>query len=228
MVKLVRRRGMIRRIKRRRGKSTIGKVVGTAARIASTAYTAYRIAKGVASIVNSEKKYYDVNQSVTANTTGSIATCSNIQSGVGANQRVGISVKLDSVLLRFLIKNAGTNPSTAVRIIVFMDTEQAGIPPVPGDILQVVGFLSPLKIQNSKRFVVLRDTTIDVNADYPYKHLSVYRNYHKTTIHMKWQGTTGLLSDMRNNHIYILFISNQDATDAPTVDFYSRIRYYDN
>ena len=201
--------------------------------IASKAYT---MAKAIAAVVNSEKKYFDVAPAAASvGTTGWLTCLSYVPQGDTNVTRNGQSIALKSVLFKPVIHWNATGDQS-LRLIIFRDNDnEETIAPTIGQLLETSNFLSPRNMDNPKRFTVLydkiftRDTT--VGYKYPkglYKQFFNKKDYRgNPTIaqHITWTGANG--TDTARGHLYFLAIGNQD-NNLPSVALYSRIRFYDN
>lgn len=209
------------------GWSKFASGAGKALSMASTALT---LAKGVAALVNVERKYVDYNVTAQAiSNAGVVLYLSGIVQGDTATSRDGDSIRSKSLFHRCeFLTTAGT--PAVVRCLVFVDTQNAGALPAVTDVLQTASRLSPLSMTNSKRFIVLQDELIDLNN--PVTAAGMYKTmkfYKKTDFHIKYRDTTSSVTGANNNGIFCLYISNIAAgATTPSVSFSNRIRFIDN
>lgn len=202
----------------------------------SIATSALRTASLVKSLINVEYKYVD-NYNATAvipgtyGTVGDVILQTGITQGDSVNQRNGNSVKLKSVYIRGLFSlDTTVLPHTDIRLMVIKDLEgvySSGTAISPSDILQIPNyFLSPININNGKRFKVLYDRTISLDASNPSR---MFKIFMKSNQHLRFTGPTNTATD--EGHYYLCaFVdsSTTAATTALTWNYNTRIRYLDN
>lgn len=189
----------------------------------SLAKKAWSAAKYVKSLVNVEKKYFDktdVNINPTAS--GTVLPYSQIAQGDAYNQRDGNSVKANSLLMRCSTTLNTSAESTFVRCILFIDNEQNASTPTVANVLESVGYLSPLNHVNGSRFAVLKDKTVTLKKD---MNAVCFKWYLKLRHHIKF--SSGTATDTREGNIYLLLISSE-VTNVPDFDVLSRLRFIDN
>jgi len=180
-------------------------------------------------LINIEEKYFDV--SVTGNVadTGAIASLSQLVQGLDINQRVGDSIRLQHIrVFGTWVVNASATGS-ACRIIIFRDLAQNGTPPSVSDVLAassgVQGVNAPVKAINVDRFAILFDnvTCVSTNGDQQLAFsFDVAHNGH-----IRYLGTTAAAASEGRGTLYLLNISDE-ASNTPTVSWYSRIKYTDD
>lgn len=205
------------------GAKTIGQV-------AATAGTALAVAKGVAALVNSEKKYYDYSALDNPDSSGSIHHLTSIAEGDDNNQRNGRSIKAVSLGIRGTLQlNAGA-VDTCCRIILFKDYSSNGVAPTVTDVLQAADVNSFLNVNNvgkGGRFKILLDKFVCLSDSGNKKyHMDEFRK--KLEDHIRFSGTTGAITSAAQGHYYMLNISDQIITTAPGFDVKTRVRFYDN
>jgi len=213
-----------RQVKRTGFWSKVGKGIKTAGSVASTAMTALKVARGVAALVNAEKKYFDTSQSASIVNTGSIYPLTNMAQGTTYNTRDGNSIKLTSLLIRLrTIMNTASNEAT-VRFIVFIDKEYNNISTIQvTDVLENADYLNPVNHTNGKRFKILYDKyhVMSVTGTQgQYKRIFLKLNHHA-----KYADNS--TTNQREGNMFVLAISDQ-ATNQPGLAYYSRIRFLDN
>lgn len=92
-------------------------------------------------------------------------------------------------------------------------------------------------LENSSRFVLLHDKTYNLNAygaastAGTFAFAEVKKNFSinlpKLNIPLEFSGATGGLTEIRSNNLLTIAITDE-GTNAPTVEYISRIRYKDN
>lgn len=184
---------------------------------------AWKAAKYVKSLVNVEYKYFDVlNTSLSPSTTGAIYPLTQIADGDTYNTRDGNSIKAVSIFQRMSYQLNSSSDATFLRYILFMDNENQGSTPALTDVLESLGYLSPLNHVNGTRFTVIRDKVLVLDKTFNAKQMKVFV---KCNNHIKWSGTNA--TDMKEGHIFMLLLSDE-ATNFPIVNVLSRLRFIDN
>lgn len=122
-----------------------------------------------------EKKRYDIKSA--ANVVSAVAVVTRLVDGIAGggaiNQRVGNTIKLQSLLIRFEVWGLdeevidNNDSDVAVRYLVVQDRQQvAGSAPALSDVLEDVTepyiLLSPMKVANIQRFKVLRSGVMNM------------------------------------------------------------------
>lgn len=212
--------------------------VKTAATVASAAYTALKIAKGVASLVNAEKKTYDDFYTPATLTTGfpMLRHVSSIAQGTAVDQRDGNSVSLKSFQSNFYVD--WNNSGTQIRRILFIDkNSNGGNVPTIADLLEVSSspvyqMISPINKVNFRRFKILADERLNEDMSVPHAMRKMYKKFGGSykgkpyDHHLTFKGPLG--SDSESGHIYELIMCNGGSTNFPSISATNRIRYYDN
>lgn len=188
---------------------------------------ALNTALSIKKLVNVEYKYTDRSFNHTPGNTGLVSMITNIAQGSDATERNGISILGKSIYIRgeAVINPASTTGSKA-RIIVFIDKNNQGAMPTVAEVLETVNINSALNMANGKRFWVLCDKQMDLNPAGNNQHS--YMKYKKLNIHLRYSGTGSAVTNLRDNNIFFLTISDQAAGNSPTISCYSRFKYIDN
>lgn len=205
-------------------------MLGTVSRYASNARSAWALAKSawsgvkyIKGLVNSEVYKYDLDVTPTTDTSGTVTHISAVAIGDGDNNRTGNGIFVRSIYLRgTMIKHASAT-STFVRMLIVQDTQQASdtIPPITG-VLESIAINAPLNSDAVGKFNILRDKVFVLNSQHPQQ---VLQEYIPLKVHVRFNGTAG--TDVQRNNMYVMFFSNE-ATNAPTVAYSSRVSYHDN
>lgn len=210
---------------------------GTAINIANKAY---RVATAIATIVNSEKKYYDTTLATAPDTTAQVFHLSAIGQGDSNQQRHGNSVAIKSIEARLHCKKDSTQSGEIVRAILFEDTDNSNsTAPTASQLLEYpTNIMSPRNMDFPKRFRILKDKTFWNNpaTGALYAPLKFFHKFPTTkdakglkirNHHMTWVDGTG--GGTGRNHLYLLVLGNvATASTASTLGGYTRIRFYDN
>lgn len=165
---------------------------------------------------------------------------SNIALGTNINNRIGRSVKLKDVLLRFTVvlpasaTFATQDTHNRMRIILFRWMTRGS--PTVADVLATPSVLSGLNVDNFRDVHVLRDELVDMH---------VWSSYDDGTNHQiipdvqsfKWYHSFAKTEDnalsfnaaagIEHGSINVLVISDSAIPTHPTIEFNARIKFYD-
>lgn len=191
--------------------------------------------------LGNEVKVYDtVQASVAVSSAGTRFGVSNIALGTNINNRIGRSVKLKDVLMRFSVvlpasaSYATQDTHNRMRVILFRWMTRGS--PTVADILTTSSVLSGLNVDNFRDIHVLRDELID---------LHIWSSYDDGTNHQlipdvqsfKWYHSFAKTEDntlsfnaaagIEHGSINVLVISDSAIPTHPTVEFNTRIKFYD-
>lgn len=217
--------------RRRRPKANSGDSVG---KFAGDAWSlAVRAAKGVNEIrklINIEYKILDTSVNSTAFTdTGSIVPLSTIVQGLDYNNRIGDSIKMQSIEFRCRVNVNASTTTTSIRVILFRDFDGYGTLPTVADIMEVssgtASVRCPKKFLNKDRFTFLLDEYFTLSPASDYSTTVRYAMPHDG--HIKYLGTTAANSSNGKGTLYALFLSDE-ATNTPTYALYNRIVFTDD
>lgn len=175
--------------------------------------------------LNPEYKFLDNSGQVNPSSTGQVISGNGlIAQGDTDITRDGNSIKVTSWLHRITLEKNASATSTRFRIILFSDVSSAGAVPAVTDLLQTASVISPLNRVNGSRFHVLQDKTCVLDTDTPQK---VFEFYKKMQHHIKYLDGTANTTSLGQGSLYVLILSNE-ATNTPTMNYYSRMRFLDN
>lgn len=216
--------GYSRRWKRRAFKGTraLIKYGVPAVKLASDVYK-------LKQMMNVEFKYSQQNSSTNPTTaTNTVLLLNGLTKGDDATDREGRQIKMSSIQysVRVLMNAAAT--STMVRLLLVLDTQPNAVISTIPNILETSGGLyvdAFRNLANRKRYVILRDDKIIVDANTPYKKYDYYKKIGFKTVFNS--GNAGTIADINTNALYLCAISDE-ATNAPNVNIYDRIRFIDN
>lgn len=200
--------------------------VNTAGKVASTAYTALKIAQGVSALVNAESKYTDTNILSTINDAGTINLLSGLNEGVDNTMRNGRSVKFTSAYITGSIAQNSSATETIARVMLFIDKATAGGTPQILDVLRYTDYTSPLNVENAgNRFRILFDRSYAFSNSGS-KIIDI-KEFVKLNLHTTYLGTGPTISECGTNSIFLLLIGSE-ATNDPGVDLTCRLQFFDN
>lgn len=176
--------------------------------------------------INVEYKLHEasVQNTVINNSTTQVSLLNGVPTGDDYQNRDGRQVRFKSMELHATISAnvAQTSPSF-VRACIVIDRDAESLP-VYTDIFEYATTYSPRNLSNRNRFVILKDWHITLYPDRPATTLKYYRKIDMKTV---YDGTGSTYSDISNNALYFVWISNL-ASVAPLADGLMRLRYLDN
>jgi len=186
---------------------------------------AYRGVKYIKSMINCEKKFYDVGPfTVNPNSgTATVSIVSNNAQGNDVGNRSGNSILCKALYARMLL-SGNTGVITNLRMLVVKDIEGTGSIPGITDILQSNSILSPLNVDTTPRWQVLRDKTFTLSSGVSFQ--KQVKLYIKINDHLKYTGP--LQSDIYKNQLYVCFVCDQPLATQPSCSITSRMSFYDN
>lgn len=190
----------------------------------SVANKALALARKVANMVNVEYKYFDLTSLAnTMNTGSTYGTINLIPQGVGESQRVGDSLKIQNLTMRFNIQR--TTADCFARVMLIWDKQNST---TSGS--DVITGLSTLNATNGpknydKRFQtqVLYDKVFNINANHPqqYEDIVLQIDQHTQYVAASTTVNTGALK--------LLYLSNIAAgATCPNMNYYARMTYTDD
>lgn len=206
------------------------------ARMASQAWQMGKIAMG---LLNSEKKYIDINNtSQNAATGGAVFNMTPITAGTAETNRVGGSVLLKSLLLRINIHyNTIATTDQQLRIMVVRPLDDMdGATPSIGNILQVAtpvqNITSPLNMDNIGKYKVYMDGVYTVQVNKPSVQLNKYFTFKNDKNNMGiatvgQHATWDAAGNTEHGQLWLIVIGSTNTNPA-SWDYYSRVRFIDN
>lgn len=197
------------------------------------AKAAWRGVRYIKTLVNVEKKFFDVVQTPGGNYMAwQVINLSNIPEGDDYNQRQGNSILAQSLLFRInMLMNLGaTVLGNQVRYLIVCDNDQRGVDPTAAELFEnttagPVSIISPLNHTVASRFNVMIDKTVKLNSTTNSN--EEREHFLKYNRHIKFKDTSGADTACYEGNLY-LFICSDATTFAPTCTWYSRLRYTDN
>lgn len=211
---------------RRRGKRTKygnrGKVYGKAA------YQLYKDVSMLKNLINVEFKTHDV-----SHTEGALAQTAEgfllngLAKGDNYNTRDGRQVRWKSIQIDGYFLQHSSASNTNMRVVLVIDKQPSEVEPAFLQIYDTESETSHRKLDNRKRFVILRsfNMILSTQGDKAMKNFKIFRKLDMKTVYDA--SNTGDISDISSNALYLFFVSNQ-PTNRPSVQFNSRMRFIDN
>lgn len=182
-----------------------------------------------------EKKYLDVTTTTVSpiTTAGAIvSTFTIIAQGTTEVTRVGGKITVTNFNIRGNISGlsqAAGQVGDIVRIIVFVDKQTNGAAPAVTDLLKTANIYSYLNMDNVDRFQVLKDKFVSINQTGILAATSVYENKvfkvnKKLNMPIHYASTTGAITEVKSNNIYLLHIS---LTGESQISYSARTKFTD-
>ena len=205
--------------------------------VAQTATTALRIAQGLASLINVERKHHDAlfnmnpNQSV-----GRIEFLSAIVQGTTDTSRIGDSILPKLLSVKMQLNQHASATDTKIRIIFFVDRDMDGTAPTGADLLTDFDTLSFYNLDDITRFRILHDRVYTLKPDSEVKYLQFNFKFNKPKrnsnvkskwYHIKYNGPAATVAAMEGGQLMSFVISDQN-TNVPAITMRTRLRYIDN
>jgi len=181
----------------------------------------------VGNLINVESKFVDVTISETPSNTGSRTGLTFMAQGATDQTRNGNSILAKSMDIKLTLARNASATGTVMRVILLLDKQDGlGSAPAFSDVFQSVSLTSFVNMDKSDRFVILKNQILSLETGTgTIRELTWHQDL--SHLHIKYDGTTGDQASATENHIY-LFILTNEATNTPSVNGTSRLRFYDN
>lgn len=183
----------------------------------------------VRKLVNTEQKKFDYNFGGEAALTaaGSVICLSNIIQGDGYQNRDGRSVRANALEARIHLRlDPAVGLYEKVRLIAFIDMENAGAVPAVTDVLEYAGPLSCFKNTNLERFIPILDQVHELDTYNGESRTIVIKQ--AIDLHLKWRGEAGTAADLAEGHIMFLAIKYTATANRAFLDHSWRVSFVDN
>lgn len=210
-----------RRYKKRYRKYT-KRVAKTASGIGWLASKAWQGVKMLKDVVNTEYKYFDINESTNVDYNGYLPSLCTPTQGDGDGQRDGDRLKMQNLTFRGRLTRNGADAT--VRVIIGID-KQSKVS-TAADVLESTGASTagPISPKNyDKRFQtkILYDRRWNLTTDFPAVNININK---VINTHQQFQAGTTTINSGR---LFAIFISNLNA-NTPIMQYYSRVTFTDN
>lgn len=186
----------------------------------------------------SELKFFDTATSFTLDATGEVLATGQlnlIPQGVTESTRVGRKCVLKSIQGRWdilYVPSSGATATTSYAIYLVLDKQANGAAAAMTDVFTGTSATQALhNLSNSQRFVVLKKWVQTMTS--PAGVSTAYNNvlqhidwYTKCNIPLEFSGTTGAITELRSNNVFLLAGAN-NTDDAITVSGNVRVRFSD-
>jgi len=177
-----------------------------------------------------EFKSVDANAVLDVNTAGAVFLLNGIARGDDIDERIGRQVTLKSIQMRAqTYGTAGTGVDQTHRVMIVYDRQTNAAALTVADVLQTVAWLSHRNLENRKRFRVLYDKCVNINATGEpgtsrvlefYRHLNHPEEFNN--------GDAGTVADIQSGSLYLVVIGSEAAgATAGSINVYTRVRYVD-
>lgn len=188
----------------------------------------------------SENKFFDTALSFTIDATGEVPATGQlnlIPQGVTESTRVGRLCVLKSIQLRGLIDfNPGANATACSNVFIYLvlDTQTNGAAAAITDVLTANTMATALiNLNNSMRFRILKrfcwNLAAAAGVTTAYNRSSVMLDYFKKLdIPLDFSSTTGAITEIRSNNLFLLAGSDGGEDDLVTVTGTCRVRFSDS
>ncbi len=200
--------------------------------VADTAYQAYQMGRKALSLLNTEFKHHDL--AIGPSTVGQAAgfnTLNNIAQGDTTLTRDGRSISIKSISLKGSMQTNASGLS-AIRIMLVEKKHNNNLALSSADLFDSTSTLlvnAFYNLDNVPQNVTIHFDQI-FNLDPEFKpRLQLNRTFTFENKHTKYAiGTTsGAVTTIETSAFYLIFVSSE-ATNIPTVDFSTRVRFLDN
>ncbi len=184
--------------------------------------------KKLASLINIETKYFSKYTSTNITNSPVISCQSLIPQGVDQGQRVGDSIRIQSISFQAVFNCVSASTiNNFVRVLIVRDLQNPGADFAATDLLTLstVSYISDVVIFNKERFVILFDKTIYlsyVNKD------STYVSWSKgESGHIKYRGSATTSASNAEGALYLV-VGGNAASNYPTIESNLSITYTDD
>lgn len=184
-------------------------------------------------LINTEEKYIDTYNSISATRTGVVVYMNPMAQGDNITDRTGDSIKVQSVYAEATtyFNPAATNPQT-VRFMVIRDLNNLGVLPSGSDVLANAGsayaVTAPVNFINgkelNKRFSILHDEFVTLDQ---YNQTGTFSFKSNSDKHTYFRGTSAATTDAGNG-AYFYLIFTDVASTTPTAYVSTRIVFTDD
>ncbi len=196
----------------------------------SDAKRALLMAKSIKSLMNVEFKNHDVKLTASALAVAPIISeLTNIAIGDTTNTRDGSSIKLVSILFKYLINMNASATQTKVRVILVHDRQTNEAVYSAADFLADVtagdSIVAARNLDNGHRFQVLYDKvhTYSISG----RQNSYHQFYKKLNLKLRYDNAAAAITSLTQSSLSLLTTTNE-ATNVPNITSIVRLRYVDN
>jgi len=201
-------------------------------------YASAMNSSGSGGYAGNELKFFDTALSFTTDATGEVPATGQltlIPQGVTESTRVGRKCVIKSIQLRAILTKAESAINvTTVYIYVVLDKQANGAAAAVTDVVTssnlAVGLIN---MANSERFVILKRIVVKcvpgAGATTAFGNWSQAVDYYKKcNIPVEFSSTTGAITEIKSNNIFLLAGEDSQGDDAITCIGNARLRFSDN
>lgn len=198
----------------------------TAGKVANVATKALKIALMTKRLLNVEYKHIDTNSTtITPGATGAIYSMNSCAEGDGSGNRNGLSLRMKSLYLKVYFQMHASATASAIRWCVVLDKSPNSNIATYSDIFESNSIVSQTNNKTNHRFRVLSDNLLTMSGS---GEENGSRNVYKQLNHVvKYSSGGGTDGDLEKNQILLCIVSNE-ATNTPSFNYSSRVRFIDN
>ncbi len=204
--------------KKRKGQFTYGqvldKVVGDVSRL-----------KG---LINTEFKTVDTSSATAVSASGTVQLLNATIAGDDFDNRDGRVIRCKSIQYAInIIMEPATAVNTTTRVMLVIDKQPNGVLMTVGELLTSgASNLDFRNLDNRKRFIILSDKIVmQSNTANTLDRLELYKQIDMKTIYD--DSNAGTIADIESNALFLVMISSE-ATNTPTLQVETRMRFIDN
>lgn len=198
------------------------------ARNAKTVTIYPKVTKPYVPRLKSEWKSIDATISQVQDTTGAVTLINGCAQGDDINNREGRQIQMRSVELKLLTQGtAATGIDQTHRILLVLDKMPSGAAPVITDILANADVNGMRNLNNRKRFKIIMDKRITINATGEAGTHKVIKKYKPFNWLVQFNANNNnTITAIQNNAVFLVTIGSVAAgATAGSTTGYSRIRF---
>lgn len=189
--------------------------------------------------MGNELKYFDTANSFNFDTTGEVPATGQlnlIPQGVTESTRIGRLCRVKSLMMRGIVAfapGASATATTTAYMLVVLDTQANGAAAAVTDVLTSNNMATALNnLNNSQRFRILKrfQWTFNPGAGVTTAYNAVsrpYKYYMKCNTLLDFSSTTGAITELRSNNIFLLAGSDTQQDDTVSLLGTTRVRFSD-
>lgn len=177
-----------------------------------------------------ELKSVDHNGALACNTTGTLLLLNGIARGDEINERNGREVTMRSVELKVQSAvTAGTGIDQIQRHLLVYDRQTNGTALTIAQVLDSVSTVAMKSLENRRRFKILMDRTVVLNATAEPGSMNYYKYYRRIFYPVTFNsGDAGTVADITTGSLYFITLGTVVAgATAGTTTVQGRVRYQD-
>jgi hypothetical protein len=187
----------------------------------------FRDVQRLKNLINVEFKSHLHQTNTSPSTSGHVSYVTNVDKGDSISQRDGDQIRLKSIETRGMYTLNPSATSTTVRLMWVLVKNVNGATPAIGDIIETLGSSDVSSLRNleyRRNVVILKDMVMVLNSDTPKRYVKYYR---KMDAKLLYNGSATDVTAAESNSVFLVQISDE-ATNTPTVELNTRVRFIDN